>query len=302
MTQGAPAATDDVVDADLPTATVRTRSGIELQLPPQNLRFMGDTDESFVAFGSSLAALLVENGLHAKSSVLDIGSGYGRLAIGLLVSTDFDGRYLGFDILKRHVRWCRAAITPSFPTVRFALLDIRNSRYNPRGKIEPEAVSFPTHSRAFDLCAVFSVFTHQHRTNIERYLAEIRRVLRPGGSAVTTWFSFDDERLPAVVSPECAYPMVHVIDATTRYTNPDDQLHAIAYHESAIREMVATAGLELVSFERGSWVDGKGRWFQDLAVVRRPASDRRRDQDPPGYTFTDRARRKLRRLTHRQGG
>ncbi len=288
--------------ADAPVATVRTRSGVVLPLPPQDLRFMSDTDESFVTFGSSLAAFLVEFGLKDTSSLLDVGCAYGRLAIGLLCSTDFRGEYLGFDILRKHVGWCRDSITPAFPKVRFALLDVRNDRYNPRGKIEPEAAVFPARSRAFDMCALFSVFTHMYRSNIERYLGEIRRTLRPGGQAVTTWFSFDEARLPAVLADDCVYPMVHELDATTRYANADDPLFAICHHHSAIREMVAKAGLEIASFERGRWAGGEGRWLQDIAVLRRPVSDTRKDPDPPGFSLASRVRRRARRAVRRVTG
>ena len=298
--QGAPGAD---TTAPRPAApTVRTRSGATLPLPPADLRFMGDTDESLVPFGNSLAAFLVEYGLTERSSVLDVGCGYGRLAFGLLCSTDFRGDYLGFDILKKHIGWCQATITPVFPKVRFAHLNVRNDRYNPRGKIEPEAATFPARSRAFDQCALFSVFTHMYRSNIERYLGEIRRVLRPGGSAVTTWFSFNEARLPAVVADDCVYPMVHELDTTTRYANAEDPLFAICHHESAIREMAAAAGLELVSFERGRWAGGEGRWLQDIAVLRRPASDRRKDPDPPGFSVASRVRRRARRLVRRVTG
>ena len=192
---------------------VLSRSGRALPLPPTAMRFMREDDERLIAVADELAGLLVEHGLSADGSVLDIGSGYGRLALGILHSLDYRGRYLGFDILPRHVAWCAATITPTFPMMRFEHLDIRNERYNPAGSLDPATVGFPAASAQTEFCALFSVFTHLHRPVVERYLHEIHRVLRPGGTAVTTWFLFDAARLPAITSNAATYPMVHELDA-----------------------------------------------------------------------------------------
>ena len=67
--------------------------------------------------------------------------------------------------------------------MEFRHLDIRNDRYNPRGRSQAGDVSFPTRSGGTDVAALFSVFTHMYRHDIERYLAEIHRVLKPGAVA-----------------------------------------------------------------------------------------------------------------------
>ena len=252
--------------------TVTAVRGGNLPLPPDNLRFMREDDARFVATGDDLAREVVDRGLAADGSLLDVGSGYGRLALGLLRSTDFRGRYVGFDILRKQIAWCQSAITTGYPKVQFRLLDIRNERYNPKGTIDPAVARFPAKSSAFDACAVFSVFTHLYQPVIRRYLAEIRRVLRPGGFAVTTWLLFDDERLPAVTSDAASYPMVHVLDAETRYAVDTDPLRAIAFAEGLVLQMVAEAGLEVASLERGTWAGEPGRTFQDTIVLRRPVS------------------------------
>jgi SAM-dependent methyltransferase len=258
------------------------RSGRPLPLPPARLRFMGEDDETLIRVGDELAGLLVSQGLTAGSSVLDVGCGYGRLALGILHSTDHRGPYLGFDILPRQIEWCRTTISPAFPSVRFVHLDVRNGRYNPKGTIEATDVAFPARSATTDVCALFSVFTHLYRADIERYLGEIRRVLRPGGVAVTTWFLLDEARVPLAAAPTAMYPMVHVLDATTRYAEATDPLRAIAYDEAAVRAMVVAARLELVSVERGTWAGEPGRTVQDLVVLRRSATDTTIDPQPKG--------------------
>ena len=274
---------------------VDARSGVALPLPPASMRFMGEDDERLLRLGDGLADLLVAHGLTADSVVLDVGCGYGRLALGILHSTDYRGAYLGFDILRRQIAWCSKTITLAFPTVKFAHLDIRNARYNPLGVIDPTETSFPARSASTDVAAVFSVFTHLYRADIERYLREIRRILRPGGTAVTTWFLFDDERLAQVASAAAMYPMVHALDDETRYSDQADPLRAIAYEERAVRAMAGAAGLEVESVGLGTWAGTPGATHQDLVVLRRSASDTTVDPEPKAPDIATRASRAVRR-------
>lgn len=265
------------------------RSGQTIPLPPAGLRFMGEDDERLMRLGDELAELLVAYGLTANASILDVGCGYGRLALGILHATDHRGRYLGFDILRRQIEWCRTTISPAFPRMRFAHFDIRNERYNPGGTIEPTEASFPAHSARTDVCALFSVFTHLYRPDIERYLDEIRRVLRPGGVAVTTWLLFDEARLPHVTSATALYPMVHVLDEVTRYSEEGNPLRAIAYEEGAVRGMARTARLEVLAVDRGTWAGEPGRIAQDVVVLRRSETDTTVDPEPRGPGIAARA-------------
>lgn len=241
---------------------------------------MGEDDDRLLRVADELAGLLVRSGLSASDSILDVGCGYGRLALGLLHSTDHQGPYLGFDIQPRSIDWCSSALTARFPSMRFVHLDVRSERYNPKGSIDPTMVSFPAPSADVDMCALFSVVTHLYRPDIERYLAEIRRVLRPGGLAVVTWFLYDEGRLPLITSSEATYPMVHELDAQTRYMKEGEPLRAIAYHEDAMQAMARGARLEVRTIERGTWTGEPGPFFQDIVVFARANADTVVDPDP----------------------
>lgn len=283
---------------------VHARSGQPIPLPPEKLRFMNENDEQLIQVADELAGLLVSYGLTDSSSVLDVGCGYGRLAMGLLHATDHHGPYLGFDIQARSIDWCQSALTPLFPSMRFVHLDVRNGRYNPKGTIDPTTMSFPARSASIDACALISVFTHFYRADIERYMAEIRRVLRPGGFAVVTWFLFDEARLPRATSSEATYPMIHELDAETRYTKEGDPLRAIAYHEDAMRAMAGAARLEVRTIDRGTWAGEPGRVFQDVVVLARSTSDTTIDPEPKGPGIFERvaeASRSLRTVVRRAG-
>ncbi|MBV8636814.1 MAG: class I SAM-dependent methyltransferase [Candidatus Eremiobacteraeota bacterium] len=60
-------------------------------------------------------------------------------------------------------------------------------RYNPRENVRYQLIdglSLPFDDGSFDLVTSFQVI--EHISNVERYLAEIRRVLRPGGTGLLT--------------------------------------------------------------------------------------------------------------------
>jgi SAM-dependent methyltransferase len=245
-------------------------------LPPDLLRFMREDDAKFLATGDQLASLLAANGLTANSSVLEAGCGYGRLAVGLLRRRDFDGSYLGFDILPRHMAWCTGTISKVNNRYIFKHLDLFNDRYNPSGSLDPDVAEFPAADGSFDVCALFSVFTHLFQPTVEHYLNEIARVLRPGGIAVTTWLVFDEERLPEVVSDSAAYPLRLEHADGSRFMLAEDPLRAIGFDRDAVVAMANKAGLDVSSIELGYWAGGKtgvrpGAEFQDVVVLAKPS-------------------------------
>src|SRR6478609_4505133 len=268
---------------------------VRFPLPPERLRFMGESDDGLLATGVELAQLTLWYGLPVDGSILDVGCGYGRLAMGFASGTDFRGRYQGFDILRKQIAWCREEFTPVEPNYTFTHLDVRNARYNPKGKVDPTRLRFPAETASVDCVALFSVFTHFYRADIERYLTEIRRVLKPGGIAVTSWLLTDEARLPLVTDPEGVYPMIHRLDEHTVYSDKEDPLRAIAFDEAFVRSLVAAAGLEIKVLERGTWAGEEGRSFQDMVVLRRPGGPVQKLRSwAGGFKRRVRARRKAR--------
>ena len=263
---------------------VITGTDTAIPLPPANLRLMGDSDEDFVGIGVQLAVILYRYGLEDDHELLDVGCSLGRLAIGLMASTGFRGRYVGFDVMPKQVLWARRTLTPVAPAYRFRHVDVRNDRYNPGGAVEPADLRFPARSGGFHMASLFSIFTHFYKEDIAIYLCELHRVLRPGGTVVATWFLYDEESYDDAVGS--AYPMTHRLDDVTIYSDADDPLRAIAFHESAVREMVAAAGLEVVAIEHGRWKGHPGPEFQDVVVMRKPV--------PPPPSFATKVVRKLR--------
>ena len=115
-------------------------------------------------------------------------------------------------------------------------------------------------------------------------------MLVPGGKAAGTFFLYDDARLPTVSDPSQRYPLVHKLNAYTRYISTEDPLLCIGYHEDAVRRMVNGAGLKLERIVRGHWAgdqdprEAAGSTFQDLVLMSRPLP-----------SFADPVKRRLRR-------
>jgi SAM-dependent methyltransferase len=210
-------------------------------VPPRRLRgFTGDSD--FLATGAELLGLLREHGgLRADSRVLDVGCGIGRVARTLVGVLD-DGAYVGFDPVPEAIAWCAARYPPNF---RFVHADLRNDLYNPDGAVAATGYRFPVDDGWATLVVATSVFTHLDGAETVHYLAEVRRALAPGGTALLTFFLLDDASRAAIAAGR----------VRQRFGGAD----AVA-HERAV--------VGAATVHEGRWRGGDGLSYQDLVVVR----------------------------------
>ncbi|MFN2634927.1 MAG: class I SAM-dependent methyltransferase [Thermoanaerobaculia bacterium] len=129
-----------------------------------------------------------------ESDVVDIGCGVGKSAVALrdfqYMGTRFEGSYHGFDVDPEMVAWCRAHFPPD--RFRFTRVDARSTVYNPGGTVEAQRLDRPDASA--DLVFSQSLFSHLLENDIRQTLAESRRILRPGGVMLMTFFCMDDLR------------------------------------------------------------------------------------------------------------
>lgn len=214
----------------------------------------------FVAVGDEFLGHLVElAGLEPASDVLDAGCGIGRIArplAGFLTT----GSYAGFDVDRDAVAWCRARYPERF---RFDVADLRNARYNPHGAHEAASYAFPYDDDSFDVVVMTSVLTHLLEPEAARYLAESRRVLRPGGRLLATFFLLDDASRAALAAGRAAIAFRDPA-ATTAIADPEVPEEAVAYDERWVRER-----LDVERVEHGAWrgAHGTARSFQDIVVA-----------------------------------
>lgn len=238
----------------------------ELSLPPTSLRFMKEDDEKFLEIANTNALLLQKHGLKKSDRLLDLGCGYGRLIYGLEEVLAFDGQYVGVDVKPEQIEWLQENIQSKKQNYQFYHLDIQNDRYNRKGQISAENGPIDFQLGTFNYVGLFSVFTHMYEEEIRNYLIGIHRALVTGGRCLCTFFLYDEERLSRVTDPRNKLCMTYVLNDRTRYHNPQNTLHAIAFEKSFMENLVEELGFQCVVLNYGRWGGGQGS-HQDYLVL-----------------------------------
>lgn len=201
---------------------------ISVQLPPVRHGDAFQTDKAFVGSAKREVKRLVRAGLEDDNRVLDVGCGYGRLAIGLLLS-DLNIAYNGIDVKREAIEWCHGHITP-LGEYDFTHIDVYNERYNKTGK-PIDGFEFPFDCSTFDVIYAFSVLSHMQAKDADIYLGEIARVLDPGGFVFLT--AFVRTKGPTfAVNPDDFYTVLS-----------NSPLHYCVYRQSHLESLFAKHGL-----------------------------------------------------------
>lgn len=117
--------------------------------------------------------------------VLEIGSGNGRIAMGL-IGEGLD--YHGVEIISESVAFCKDAFHGE-GEFRFYHLDVQNGRYNAKGAIDPEIMRLPFGDGEFDTVLALSLFSHLGTlAAAQQYISETARVIKAGGKFLSTWY------------------------------------------------------------------------------------------------------------------
>jgi SAM-dependent methyltransferase len=231
------------------------RGGHNAMVPPYRKRFTGYSGDDFVESGQGLLDVLADTAeLTTCSNVLDIGSGIGRLAIPLTQLITPPGSYDGLEIVDRGVRWCTTNITPVHPHFRFTHANIFNAEYNPGGTVKATEYKLPYGDSSFDIVCLFSVFTHMLTADVEHYLAEISRVLRPAGRLAATFLILNQDSLKSMQAGEGIYDFTY--HEGPQWLLEDGMLArelAVGYEEDYVRGLYARNGLDVSGFYVGSW-------------------------------------------------
>ena len=241
-------------------------------LPPKSLqRFVGGAYEEVGAEFFGYLVTLCE--LQPGDAILDVGCGSGRMALPLTGYLNTEGRYAGFDISAKAIAWCRENITRQHPNFDFEVADIYNSLYNPKGQYQSLDFRFPYPDASFDVVFLTSVFTHMFPPDVEHYLEEIARVLKPGGRSLCTFFLLTDESLALIAAGKGTHNFQHQRDGyrTIHEKRPEE---GIAFPEAFIRELYAKSGLNVREPVRyGSWCGRTEHMsFQDVVIADKAGS------------------------------
>ena len=243
-------------------------------IPPKPFQFMQHTEANFAAIGNQhLRAFRREAGLRPDADVLEIGSGNGRIARALTTYLD-GGSYVGAEIMRPFVDWCAAAYA-GYPRFSFRHIDVHNRHYNPEGRTAARDYRFPFPDGAFDFIYLTSVFTHMLRPEVENYLGEIARMLKPGGASFISYFLLDAETRALMASGR-SRRVFKPYDDVTFIEREDDPEAAVAFDLDFVRAAYARAGLLIRDGhpELGRWRDPDGhperKHNQDRIVATKP--------------------------------
>jgi SAM-dependent methyltransferase len=237
--------------------------------PPRRLLFIGGGN--FRRAGTKFLGFFKEFGhLRPDERVLDVGCGVGRMAVPLTGYLSEKGSYDGFDIVDEGIRWCRKAISGRFPNFRFQVADLYNKTYNPKGRFKAVEFPFPYPDGSFDFAILTSVFTHMLPAETEHYVAEIGRVLSPGGRCFATFFLLNEDSLRLIGEGKSGQPMTHPLPGC-RVDNLETPEDAVGYPQEDVIRLLAKHGLGVDAPVRyGKWC-GRGEWtsYQDILVARK---------------------------------
>lgn len=242
-------------------------------IPPASLMFVGLGD--FVAIGREFRSYFVElAGLRPEHRVLDVGCGIGRMAIPLTEHLSAEGGYWGFDIVEKGIAWCKSRITPRFPNFRFQHSDVYNRHYNPGGRVLARDYRFPFDDGFFDFVFLTSVFTHVLPVDLENYLREMARVLKPGGRCFATLFLLQEESLALLRAGRSRMDFAIEVAPGCLTISADDPETAIAYDEARVLALLERNGLRMrPPLHYGAWC-GRERHlsFQDIVIAEKAST------------------------------
>ena len=247
-------------------------------IPPRevnpNLKFTpqrGRYAREFATGGDRLADMLVAYAdLTPSSSVLDIGSGIGRVARSLTRVLGPAGVYRGFDVDPAAVAWCQRAYG-LFTNFAFAYAPLPYVNVKDPAQRRAEDFVFPYPDATFDVAFSVSVYTHLARPVIDHYLAETSRVLKPGGICANTFFVFDEIAIAAMKAGRTDRAYRDVGDGMYA-CDPGNPNFGVGFTPEVIASLHAAHGLALIPPVRfGTWSGRKDQSyvFQDVVVARK---------------------------------
>lgn len=223
--------------------------------PPTALveKAAGKSDVSWYAVGDGwLRSMREWSRLEPDARVLDVGCGMGRMAIPLAFYLSERGSYRGFDVQAAAIEWCKREIEPHWPQSHFQVAEVRSSGYRRRG-IDAATYQFPYEDDSFDFVLLTSVFTHMVRPEVENYLAEIRRVLAPGGQAFATYYLLNPSVREAIAGGGARYRFARKSSPGCYEQRRLWRLEAVAYEEDVILDVYRENGFVQPEVYHGAW-------------------------------------------------
>ena len=198
-------------------------------------------------------------GLRPEHQVLEPGCGPGRNARFIAPFLDPErGAFAGFDLSASCIDWAKETITKRFPNAQFVHANIKNDAYNPSGDILAREYQFPYEDERFDVVFLPSVFTHMDQEGFEGYVAEIHRVMKPGGRLLSWHFLIDETRFELARSGEVGgHEITRLNDCLWVPAQEELKVWTFFYDLQYVLETLSVAGFRPHGLMRGNWAQQK---------------------------------------------
>ncbi|GGM53145.1 class I SAM-dependent methyltransferase [Microbacterium saperdae] len=214
--------------------------------------------------------VMKDRSLPADARILDLGCGYGRVALDLAERLSDDQRYVGLDPHAEAIEWAQENIGRERPNFRFELIDVVSKPYNPDGELDGARFRFPFEDDSLDRVFMISVLTHVDLATVRNYLEEAARVLKPDtGRLVATIFLLDREVDRLIAAGRSEYRLAWQI-GESRVENRENPELVIAHPLDRVLDILHDAGFPDFRVRQGHW---SGRPasnvvdFQDMLVA-----------------------------------
>lgn len=221
-------------------------------LPPKHGRLCGREFRNHKFYLKSAEAeakrLVTHFNCDRNSKVLDVGSGQGRLPIGILrVIGELD--YLGIDVEPASVDWCNRYIGQAHPSFRFLRMNVYSERSNKTGVRLDENFRFDVPSESIDIVYLFSVFSHMTEEDMKVYLKDFRRVLKKTGILFFT--TFVEKDVPNISFNPDGYV----------FKKSRGPLHVVRYNEGHLFSILDQLGYQLDKFTHATEADSQSALY-----------------------------------------
>jgi len=214
-----------------------------------------------------------------NNMILDVGCGTGLLGISSEPFLGQDGKYIGIDVRKKDVDFCRG----HYPSANFEFIhfDVNNPAYASGQK--DTKLKWPVESARFDLTTGLSIWTHLNEDDALFYFKEISRVLKPDGKAIVTFFLLDEAYRNSLSMRSRREGRFHMTSQDRwLFDQPsyesDAWLHpkwakvpesAIGVTEFGLGRLISSSGMKLIEHYPGNWKEVPGVFFQDVLIFQK---------------------------------
>lgn len=258
----------------------------------------GGTDDWELIAKSHIEMYRKYTPINNDDCILEVGCGVGRDAIEISEILSTKGKYLGIDIIKPSIEWCKNNITKNNSNFKFQYFDINSDIHNSLGKLKTTDIKIPLEDSTVDRIFLHSVFTHMFEEDIVHYLKEFRRILKPDGLVLASFFVLDSTSLKEVRSGKGSKHR-HPLSFNYHFNN-DKQVYindekypegAVGYSPKKITQILNKSEMLINGgfIHRGNWSGIKGPINgQDILVLQKGTKLERFAQFSKPLKFTNR--------------